>query len=401
MKILITNITLVDFGGSQLYTFDLVKYLSKQGHEVVVFSPSLGPVSEEIAKLKNVVITSNLEEIKDIKFDILHIHHNVNAYLVREYFPNVPALMVIHGVLPEFEQPPQMDLGISLYIAISQEIKEHLVKNYGIPESKIKIIHNWVNKEKFKKTSEINKNPKRMLVVSNHYTEEHKKVYESVCKDRDINLVHVGLPENSVANVEDYINNSDVVVTIGRGAMESMALGRNVIISDIHGMDGMLTSDSYLESVKNNLSGRRYAKTVTRKNFETELDKYSLANGREMEKIVEEHHSREKNIEAILEEYRNIQSSKVKLNMDFVKILTELKILSRTNGQKEVALYGYRLRDKYLEEENKRYQEILMKNKQLEEENEKYQEILNTYRGSKIIKLAEKYWAIRSKIRGE
>jgi len=125
VKILITNISLIYSAGSELYTYDLTKYLSNNGHEVFVFSPSLGPVSEEISKLKNVTVTNNLEEIKDEKFDILHIHHNVNAYLVREYFPDVPALMIPHGVLSEFEQPRMINLRISKYIDVSKEVTEH------------------------------------------------------------------------------------------------------------------------------------------------------------------------------------------------------------------------------------------------------------------------------------
>jgi len=381
MKILITNITLIYSGGSQLYTLDLASYLSEQGHEVVVFSPSLGPIAQEISKLKNVIVTNNLEQVKLIKFDVLHIHHNVNAYLVREYFPDVPALMVIHGVLPEYEQPPQIDLGISKYIAVSQEVKEYMIKRYDIPESQIVIIHNWVNADKFKKKSDINEIPKRILVVSNHYPEEHRKIYETVCKRRGLDITHVGLPDNSVTNVEDYMNNADIVITLGRGAMEAMSLGRNVIVSDIYGMDGMLNSKVYLESVKNNLSGRRYRRKVTEDRFETELDKYSFSNGITLQTIVKENHNREKNIRDILKQYKIILSSNVTLDENFKKVLTEMKVLSRQNGERESLVYTSRMENKHLEEENK-----------------KYRNELEIYKRSKIFKLAQRYWGLRDKI---
>lgn len=374
MKILITNITLIYSGGSQLYTLDLAKYLSNHGHDVFVFSPSLGPVAEDISKLKNVTVTSNLEEIKDVKFDILHIHHNVNAYLVREYFPDIPAIMVIHGVLPEFEQPPMIDLGISKYIAVSEEVRDHLINNYDIPNSKIEIIRNWVNTEKFKKKSSINKIPKKVLVVSNHYPEEHKKIYEEICKKRKIDITHVGLPNNSVANVEDYMNDADVVITLGRGAMESMTLGRNVIVSDIHGMDGMLTPEMYSESIKNNLSGRRYAKKLTKKNFEEELDKYSVENGGEMQRIARAKHDRGKNIRAILDQYNSIMHLKVVLDNTYKKVLTEMRVLSRQSGERETLVYTSHLEKKKCEHE------------------------LNIYKNSKIFKLAQIYWKLRSKV---
>lgn len=406
MKILITNISLIYSAGSELYTYDLTKYLSNNGHEVFVFSPSLGPVSEEISKLKNVTVTNNLEEIKDEKFDILHIHHNVNAYLVREYFPDVPALMVVHGVLPEFEQPPMIDLGISKYVAVSEEVREHLINNYDIPKSKIEIIRNWVNTEKFKKKSNINKTPKSVLVVSNHYPEEHRKIYEEVCKERGLDIAHVGLPENPVTNVEDYMNNADIVITLGRGAMEAMTLGRNVIVSDIHGMDGMLTSEMYLESIKNNLSGRRYARKVTKKNFERELDKYSLENGNEMEAIAKKNHDREQNIKYILEIYEEIVFAKVRLDKDFKKTLLEMKVLANASGLRESHIFHLNaqikslqsLKEEYLNEIHTNNLRIAKCEDKLNACIRKYEGELNTYKNSKIFKLAQIYWRIRAKI---
>ncbi len=395
MKILITNISLIYPAGSELYTSDLAKYLSNNGHEVFVFSPSLGPVSEEISKLKNVTVTNNLEEIKDIKFDILHIHHNVNAYLVREYFPDTPAIMVIHGVLPEFEQPPMIDLGISKYIAVSEEVRDHLINNYNIPKSKIEIIRNWVNTEKFKRKFNINKTPERILVVSNHYPEEHRKIYEEVCKEKGLDIVHVGLPENPVTNVEDYMNNADVVITLGRGAMEAMTLGRNVIVSDIHGMDGILTPEMYSESIKNNLSGRRYAKKLTKKNFERELDKYSVENGDEMERIAKRNHNREQNIKHILDIYKGSLSSKVELDDDFKKILLEIKVLAKSSGLRESHIFHLNSEIKGLQdirEEN--LNEIHLKNLRIVE----CEKELDVYRNSKIFKLAKIYWEIRGRI---
>ena len=399
MRILLTNISLIHPGGTELYTLDLAKYLSKIGHEITVFSPSLGPISEEIKKLKNVTATNNLEEIKNVKFDILHIHHNVNAYLVREYFPKVPALMVIHGVLPEFEQPPEMNLGISRYIAVSEEVKEYLIKNYNIPESKIEIIYNWVNTNKFKKKTDINKVPKKMLVVSNHYLGEHKEIYEAVCKKRGIELLHVGLPENSVTNVEDYMNDNDIVITLGRGAMEAMSLGRNVIISDIHGMDGMLTPEIYFESIKSNLSGRRFAKKLTVENFEKELDKYSISNGSEMQKIARKYHNREKNIKNILKQYEGILSSKVSIDKNFKKIMVELKVLSRASGLRESHIYNLELTKKNLEDSSlKNVKALKIANEKHSEELMEKTSELNLYKNSKIFKLANIWWNIRNKI---
>ena len=388
MNILLSNISLVYPAGSELYTKDLAKYLSSKGHSVTVFSTALGPIAEEINRIKNVSVTNNLEEIKDKKFDVLHIHHNVNAYLLREYFPKTPAIMVIHGVLPEYEQPPRMDLGISQYIAVSEEVRDHLMKEYDIPKSKIEVIYNWVNKKKFAKKSEINPAPKSLLVISNHLSSEQEEIYKSVCREKGIEYLHIGLPDNPVFNVEDYINKADIIVTIGRGAIESIMCGRNVIISDIYGIDGMLTPTLYSESMKNNLSGRRFGKKLTKEIFEEELGKYSVSNAKEMQKIVMHNHNREQNIQKIISLYIKIKNDNVRVDKNFNKTILEIKTLARLNGMREVYIYN-------LEE---RLSKASIDLDSLKNQNREINDKLSAYRDSKLVKLGEKYRDLKSKI---
>jgi methyl-accepting chemotaxis protein len=349
VNILISNIYLVNSAGSELYTKDLAAFLVGQGHSVTVFSPALGPVAEEIKKIKGVKVINNLDLIKDEKFDILHVHHNVNAYIVREYFPDVPAVMVIHGVLPEYEQPPRMDLGISKYIAVSEEVQRHLQSEYDISPKRIEVVYNWVNTDRFYPRHKISNSPERMLVLSNHLEEWQEDIYKEVCESRNIDFLHVGLPENPVQNVEEYINESDVVVTLGRGAMESMACERNVIISDIHGVDGMLTPQLYEESIQNNLSGRRYHKKLTKDLFEEELNKYSVSNAEKMREIADKNHNRERNISKILSIYEEVMGHKVSIDSDYKKVALEIKVLARESGLQGVRAFDLEQQKEVLE----------------------------------------------------
>jgi hypothetical protein len=148
MNILLTTAHLADFAGSELFTVSLTQELSSRGHSVTVYSPILGRVAWAIDGLRNVELVNDLEKVKNKKFDVVHIQHNVTAWVVRKYFPEIPAVMGIHGVIPALEQPPQVDLGMSKYIVVSEEISDHLQGRYSILKEDIEIIHNWVDQNR-------------------------------------------------------------------------------------------------------------------------------------------------------------------------------------------------------------------------------------------------------------
>lgn len=336
MKILIATVSLSAYAGTDLYTASLSKHLFELGHEVSIYSPLLGEISNKIKSSMPIEITDNLEEIQKKKFDVLHIQHNVNAWMLRASFPDTPAIMVVHGILPDFEQPPRMDLGIFKYLVVSEGVREHLVKNYDIPTSKIVVLNNWVDTKRFYKKVEINEKPKKLLVLSNHMAKGHEKIYSEECKKRNIEMTHVGLPENPVTDVEKYINMVDVVVTVGRGAVKSMACGRNVIVSDINGIDGMVTPDTFGELIKNNFSGHRYHRKVTKKAFAQELDKYSSEYSEWLIGQVNKRFSPELIIGQIIEIYKEASSTKVVTDGEYKDAVFEITMLAKLLKDKDI-----------------------------------------------------------------
>lgn len=285
MKILITNHHLDSRAGSELFTATLAVELKKRNHQVSVFSPILGTISEEIKK-NGVIVVDDLRMLKEEKFDIIHAQHNTIAILARSIFPNVPMIFMSHGVLPELEQSPSIDLGIERFIAVSEEVKENLINRGGAPEEKIVIVRNFVDTEIFYSKKSVNPNPKNLLVISNHYIEDVKDVIESACADLGVAVLHIGLPDNPVVNVEKYINDADIVVTLGRGALEAMACERNVIVLDMHGGDGFVDEQNFFEIRKNNFSGRRFKRKYSIDDFKKEIKKYNPNLGKTLRGII-------------------------------------------------------------------------------------------------------------------
>ena len=147
LKILITNHQLRDYSGSDIFTYVLADFLTRRGHNVTAYSKYLGKVASDLARL-DIRIVDDLSEISKERFDIAHVHHNINALEIRYYFPKIPMVFLSHGVLPTLEKPPCFNIDLNHFLAVSEEVKSHLV-SLGKVEHKIFVFRNIVDSEKF------------------------------------------------------------------------------------------------------------------------------------------------------------------------------------------------------------------------------------------------------------
>lgn len=339
LKILLTNHHLTDFTGSELYTYTLAIYLKKFGHEVVVYSKYIGKILG-IFEQAQIRVVNELGVIKNENFDIAHVHHNINAIEVRSFFPSLPMVFLSHGVLPFLEQPPIVDLQISKYLAVSEEIEANLIK-LGVTKKKIEIIRNLIDPQKFGFTSSLNKIPAKALILSGRIDPEKENVIREACNKLNIYCRFVGgrfgtVPQEEVVKL---INESDIVFSLGRGAIESMFCGRIPIIYDYLGGDGMVTPATFDEIKKNNFSGRRYKKEFTVQQLVDEIKKYDAAFGPELRNLANKEFSAEILVEKLSGIY-NMEAA-VKIPAVLPKELKSLDFI--TNVINETRNYSYDL----------------------------------------------------------
>jgi hypothetical protein len=100
----------------------------------------------------------------------------------------------------------------------------------------------------------------------------------AVCENRGWELRAVD-NEHRGLGLEADMNEADVVVGLGRSAMEGMACGRAVLVLDSraytpYAMDGLVTSENVQSLLECNLSGRRFAREATLESVSAELDGY-------------------------------------------------------------------------------------------------------------------------------
>jgi 2-polyprenyl-3-methyl-5-hydroxy-6-metoxy-1,4-benzoquinol methylase/tetratricopeptide (TPR) repeat protein/glycosyltransferase involved in cell wall biosynthesis len=308
LKILLTNHHLLDYAGSEIFTLTLAKYLKKADHEVVVYSKFISNQLNIRFAALGVITVRNLSHLRDNVFDVAHVHHNISALEVRHRFPQLPIVFVSHGVLPFLEQPLALDIGIARYLAVSEEVRQHLVLK-GVEPQRISVFRNIIDPELFYPRSAISKSLTRALVLSNRIPPECEAIVKQACQQMGVQCRFIGQRFGVVSQevLPQAINDADIVFSLGRGVMEALMCARIPIVYDYNGGDGMVTPENLHELLECNFSGRKHKRQFSVDQLVEELGKYTVDYANTLHSAAASLFSAELNVSELVRIYHEAQ----------------------------------------------------------------------------------------------
>lgn len=196
-----------------------------------------------------------------------------------------------HGIRPAIEWPLP---GADAYVAVSEDIQRF------IPYSS-RVIRNPINVRKFKPSKPIHASLKRVAFMSNNQGWV-RSVVEEAADLAGVELRVFG-GEHRTNDPVAAMNWADLVIGVGRTALEGLACGRNVICLDHLGGEGLLTEEN-IEAVRtSNFSGRLYRRWYTPRALAEEMALYDPE--RSLRQYVVDNHSPER----IAKDYLDLASS--------------------------------------------------------------------------------------------
>lgn len=205
MKILLTNNALNHHYGSETWTYSMAKELSKK-HDVEIFTCFRGLMSEKLSRFCTIV------DDVDNSYNLALVNH-LNCYSTVP--KSVFRIFTSHSAWIDIEQFPS---DADVCVGVSEETAKG---NYPV-------IRNGINCEEFNSFLPINRTLKRVLYLSHpHYGGASREILREACKD--VELLTINEQE---FNMPSLINKADLVIGFGRGLLEAMACGRNVISAD-------------------------------------------------------------------------------------------------------------------------------------------------------------------------
>lgn len=309
LAILLTTNHLFGWTGSETLLLTLIESLLERGCRLTVYSRHWNPEWLDHHFDHRVRLTDNLETVSQQYFDLSHVQHNSCLVDVRAAFPSLPVIFSSLGVLPFLEQPIPFDVGVSHYLAISEEVADNLTV-HGVPKQKIHIVRNMVSGERFFPINTIGQQPERILVFSYKMDEGRKTLLREAAVRIGAAIRFAGGSSDTIPHDRlcEAINEADIVVTLGRGVVETMLCGRVPMVFDIHGGDGLVTPDNFQNLCMFNFSGRRYGWEYTVDDLVGEFAKYHQEYGVRLRELALSHFGAEQNVSRLIELYGAVAS---------------------------------------------------------------------------------------------
>ena len=238
MRVLITNHMLASRTGTELYTQELALALLEQGHTPIVYSTQLGALAQELRN-RTIPVVDDLELVS-VKPDIIHGQQGLATMTALLRFPSTPALYFFHNNLSWEDVPPQFPR-IMRYVPVDDTCRDRLVFEYGIPESRVRVLHNSVDLSQFKLRAPLPTKPARALAFSN-YKGRYLAALREACDRAGLALDIVGLHAGNLCEQpETLLGAYDIIFAKGRCALEALATGASVILCGQHGIGPLVT----------------------------------------------------------------------------------------------------------------------------------------------------------------
>lgn len=303
MDVLVGNGSLIGIGGSETYAYAIIKELHRRGVNVDAFSATSNGKPFVSNKIKELGITLYVDKPPTKKYDLILSSNKT----VIEPITKVKGFRIhtYHGIHVEDEQPfGDADLDVS----ISEEVQDYL--NQKSIQSHI--IRNGIDTERFYPTKPINKSIKKVLSLAHSGELNHR--LEIIFDKLNIDFLYKEKINNTSFNVEDYINDVDLVITIGRGVYESMSCGRVVFCLDKRQYvgnnfigDGIVTDKNIDYFIQNNCSGRYTNKVFTLDDIIEELSKYDYRLGDFGRQYIKDNLTIEQSVDKYLQLYEQFR----------------------------------------------------------------------------------------------
>ncbi len=299
MKIL-EVITSMDIGGAETHVLELCLELKRQGHEVTLVSDK-GVYIEKIKEnnikyvfapflkrdpnsLKNAINTLQKELLN--AHEMIHAHTRYTLFvlnLAKRAVKTAPTIATCHLCFSLGLKRPFSFWGDAT-LAVSEDIKSYLVREYGVDREKIVLTSNGVDTERFigaKKENTILhvsrfdkgrslcalllckiaprllnqfKNWKILLIGDGDDSERVKAAVNMANEELGYEAI---IYKGKSTEVASECGRAAVFVGVSRAAIEAMSCECQVVLCGNEGYGGVLSEDNFFDALSTNLCARK------------------------------------------------------------------------------------------------------------------------------------------------
>lgn len=258
----------------QSYVLTLAPYLERLGHTVTVFSGLPGLMSD-LAVKRGLRFCARGDDLPPTCEAVIS-NDAPSALVMAERYPDAVRGIVVHSSELDVHLPPAHD-GVVTFAVVMNRAVERRVRASAHPPAIFRLTQPIDTAHLYPATS-ISERPQHLLLLGDRLQGRTRDTFITACETAGLTWERVGAG-NPCADPFGSILAADIVVGLGRSALDAMACGRAVWVQGSFAGDGWVTRDSYAALEADGLRGRATGTILTPEDFAGQLAKYDPSMG--------------------------------------------------------------------------------------------------------------------------
>ena len=283
MRFVLANRLMNTAGGTETHLVTIGDQLLRLGHEVVIYSPELGPYAD-YARERGIDVVDQLRELP-AECDVVFAQDGIVVYDLAERYRDALTVFRVCGDVYDFQSPPQVEGIVNLVVVLSDRYER--LARAGAVEAPVVRLRIPVDIDRLTPIGAIRPRPERAVVLGNYAdrVEDVRAAWEPL----GIEVTQVGGPQQRF-DIANALEGVDIVVAKSRAALDAMACGRAVYVLDTFGGDGWVTPEAYPALEADHFAGQATARVIGPAELRRDLDDYRPDMGNANRDLVLQHH---------------------------------------------------------------------------------------------------------------
>lgn len=258
MRILVSYLRLKHPGGTEVYALTVAEQLERLGHDAILVTWLDGPMSERARARGLRVITP--EAVRPGAAELIVASDAATLLALVERVPEAGRIMVMHSTAYTAQTPPQLPDVCQAVVVLNDRVQRRAEALAITP--RIARLHHPIDLDRYRLLPWPQRPPRRAAIFGHIAGGAHPDSFAAACRAAGLEPTAVGVATGTATTEpERVIGDADLVIGIGRCALEGATARRPVYVAGPAGVDGWLRPDLYATLERDGFSGQARSRT--------------------------------------------------------------------------------------------------------------------------------------------
>ncbi len=252
MRVLVSYLRLKDPAGTEAYALTVAEQLERLGHDAVLVTWVEGAMSERARSRGLRVITP--PDVGEGSADVILANDGATLLTLALAVPGATRVMVMHSAENTAQTPPQLP-GACQAVVVQSDRLQRRAAALAVETPIVRLRHP-IDLERFRLLPWAQWPPRRAAIFGHIAATLGGTTIAGACRAAGLDPSPVGIQGGTATTEPEHaIGATDVVIGIGRCAVEAAAARRPVYVAGPAGIDGWLRPESYAELEADGFTG--------------------------------------------------------------------------------------------------------------------------------------------------